>query len=118
MNTFFEIQDLMNLYHAELHIPSDRAKHGIPCTNFKTDNTAANVFWVFFLFFFFTFSPFIQRAWSVVTCKIWNVIYEKNRTTSLISLNDPSCVFGITGKHIDISNIIKLFCQRDNIDVS
>ena len=41
---FFKIEDPMNLYHAELHIPSDRAKHGIPCTNFKTDNTAANVF--------------------------------------------------------------------------
>ena len=37
---------------------------------------------------------------------------------SVISLKDPSCVFGITGKYIDFSNVIKLFCQRDNIDVS
>ena len=46
-----------------------------------------------------------------MTCrKEWN-------DYSLISLKDPSGVFRITGKYIDFSNIIKLFCQRDNIDV-
>ena len=43
---------------------------------------------------------------------------KEQNNYSLISLKDRSCVFGITGKYIDFSNVIKLFCQRDNIDVS
>ena len=43
---------------------------------------------------------------------------KEQNNYSLISLKDRSCVFGITGKYIDFSNVIKSFCQRDNIDVS
>ena len=104
----------MNLYYAELHIPSDRAKHGIPCTNFKTDNTATSIFSVFFYVFSFYSTGMICCNMQNMKCDLW----KEQNDYSLISLKDPSCVFGITGKYIDFSNIIKLFRQRDNIVVS
>ena len=87
---FFKIEDPMNLYHAELHIPSGPNMAFLTQILRQIIQLQNNVSWVFFLSFYvlsFYSTGMICCNMQKMKCDLWLV--EKKRATSVISLKDP-----------------------------